>query len=429
MSKRYLVVGVTAVAALLLYIDRVCISILADPIQVDLDLAPQEKELALSAFFFTYALFQIPIGSLADRFGPRLVLTVSIVAWSVVTAMTGLAWSFGSLLTFRLLLGLCESGAYPAAAALVKRWARPGERGRFNSIVLFGGRIGGAFAPALTTMVGRSLVGVGVAAVVIGESAVNWRGVFVLYGACGLAVALLFWLFVRDRPQVEFDRSATPVASPPPSFGRMLKLIGGNRKMWYFGTLNFCINIPWAFLVTLLPSYLKDANVEIGLRGTIQTGILLTGCVGMLLGGLLTDSVNNRLGPRWGRSAPTATLMTVCGLMIVLVSSSPGLWVVVAALAITSLCLDLSLPSLWAYAQDVAGPNAGAVFGFGNMLGNFGAALSPLLLGAVSREAGWEGAFAVCASCYLVAAFFGLLLDASKPLGAAIPLPQTDSVG
>lgn len=121
--------------------------------------------------------------------------------------------------------------------------------------------------------------------------------------------------------------------------------------------------------------------------------------------------------------------MTVCGLMIVLVSSSPGLWVVVAALAITSLCLDLSLPSLWAYAQDVAGPNAGAVFGFGNMLGNFGAALSPLLLGAVSREAGWEGAFAVCASCYLVAAFFGLLLDASKPLGAAIPLPQTDSVG
>ncbi len=298
--------------------------------------------------------------------------------------MTGLAWSFGSLLVFRLLLGLCESGAYPAAAALVKRWARPEERGRFNSIVLFGGRIGGAFAPALTTIVGRSLVGVGVAGVVIGESAVNWRGVFVLYGVCGLVVALLFWLFVRDRPQVEPERFTTPVASPPTSFGRMLKLVGGNRTMWYFGTLQLCINISWAFLVTLLPSYLKDANVEIGLRGTIQTGILLAGCVGMLLGGLLTDAVNNRLGPRWGRSAPTATLMTVCGLMILLVSLSPGLWVVVAALAITSLCLDLSLPSLWAYAQDVAGRNAGAVFGFGNMLGNFGAALSPLLLGAVT---------------------------------------------
>ncbi|MCE9564883.1 MAG: MFS transporter [Planctomycetes bacterium] len=419
MPNRYLIVGVTAVAALLLYIDRICISILADPIQLDLELSPQEKELALSAFFFTYALFQIPVGSLADRFGPRLVLTVSIVAWSIVTAMTGLAWSFGSLLVFRLLLGLCESGAYPAAAVLVKRWARPEERGRFNSIVLFGGRIGGAFAPALTTTLGKSLAGVGVAGVVVGESAVNWRGVFVLYGACGLAVALVFWLFVRDRPQTEPDGSPTPVASPQISFGRMLKLVGGNRKMWYFGTLQFCINVPWAFLVTLLPTYLKDANVEIGLRGTLQTGILLAGCVGMLLGGLLTDAVSKRLGPRWGRSAPTATMMTVCALMSVSVSTSQGLWVVVAALAITSLCLDLSLPSLWAYAQDIAGKNAGAAFGFGNMLGNFGASLSPLLLGAVRRAEGWEGAFAVCASCYFVAAIFGLLLDASKPLDAA----------
>jgi nitrate/nitrite transporter NarK len=122
-------------------------------------------------------------------------------------------------------------------------------------------------------------------------------------------------------------------------------------------------------------------------------------------------------------------MMVVCGLMTVLVSSSPGLWVAVVALAITSLCLDLSLPSLWAYAQDVAGRNAGAAFGFGNMLGNLGATMSPLLLGAVSRAGGWEGAFAVCASCYFVAAFFGLLLDASKPLDAAIALLPPVSVG
>lgn len=190
--------------------------------------------------------------------------------------------------------------------------------------------------------------------------------------------------------------------------------------MWYFGTLQFCINISWAFLVTLLPTYLKDANVEIGLRGTIQTGILLTWCAGMLLGGLLTDTVSRWLGPQWGRSLPVSTMFSVCGLTTMLMSTSPGLWVVVAALAITSLCLDLSLPSLWAYAQDVAGKNAGAAFGFGNMLGNFGAAVSPLLLGAVSRDWGWEGAFGVCASCYFVAAFFGLLLDASKPLDHAV---------
>ena len=417
-TNRYFIVGVTAAAALLLYIDRVCISILADPIQLDLELAPREKELALSAFFFTYALFQIPIGSLADRYGPRAVLTASIVAWSAVTAMTGLAWSFASLLTFRLLLGLCESGAYPAGAALVKRWAKPEERGRLNAIVLFGGRIGGAFAPALTTTVGKSLVAVGIAGTAIGDSTANWRDVFLLYGACGLAVAALFWLFVRDRPQREAN--GTQNAGAPPSFSQALKLIGRNRTTWCFGALQVCLTLPWAFLVTLLPTYLKDANVEIDLRSTIQTGILLAGCAGMILGGLLTDAVNKRLGPRWGRSLPPAILMLLCGSQSLLLSLSPALWVAVAALAITSLCLDLSLPSLWSYAQDVAGKNAGAVFGFGNMCGNLGASLSPLLLGAVSRAAGWEGAFAVCASCYFVAAIFGLLLDASKPLDPCI---------
>ena len=252
----------------------------------------------------------------------------------------------------------------------------------------------------------------------VGESEVNWRGVFVLYGLCGLVLALVFWAFVRDRPQAEPVTPTTPAVTPPLSFVRILKLVGGNRKMWCFGTLQFCVNVSWAFLVTLLPTYFKDANADISLQGTLQTGVLLAGCLGVLLGGLLTDPVNKRLGPRWGRSAPVAMLLTICGLMTVLLSSSPGLWVAVAALAVAALCLDLSLPSMWAYAQDVAGKNSGAAFGFGNMLGNFGASLSPVLLGAVQRAEGWEGAFAVCAACYFVAAILGLLLDSSKPLDA-----------
>src|SRR5580698_6787049 len=161
MSNRYVIVFVTAVAALLMYIDRVCISILADPIQIDIGLSDRERARALGAFFLTYALFQIPIGSLADRFGPRLVLSLSIAAWSIVTASTGLIWSFTSLLAVRLLLGITEAGAYPAASGLVKRWARPDERGFFSSIVALGGRLGGANAPSLTGWLALLLVGFG----------------------------------------------------------------------------------------------------------------------------------------------------------------------------------------------------------------------------------------------------------------------------
>src|SRR5262245_51554223 len=104
MPYRYFIVGITAVAALWLYIDRVCFSTLADPIQKDLGLSADQKEMMLSAFFFTYALFQIPIGALADRFGTRAVLTVSIAAWSLVTLATGFAQTFLALMAIRLML-------------------------------------------------------------------------------------------------------------------------------------------------------------------------------------------------------------------------------------------------------------------------------------------------------------------------------------
>ena len=140
------------------------------------------------------------MGSLADRFGARAVLALSIAAWSLVTLSTGFAQSFVALVAIRLMLGVTESGAYPAAAGLIKNWARPEERGRFSSWVALGGRI---------RRRGRAVVDRGPRGRARSASAsrrwhnpsgVNWRGVFVLYGLCGLVVAVLFWLIVRNRP-------------------------------------------------------------------------------------------------------------------------------------------------------------------------------------------------------------------------------------
>src|SRR5947209_8474799 len=116
--RRYVIVGVTAVAALWMYIDRVCVSTLIDPIQADLGLTPRQKGFALGAFFYAYALLQVPAGALADRFGRRAVLAACVAGWSAVTAATGFVGGFAALLAVRLLLGASEAGAYPAAAGL-----------------------------------------------------------------------------------------------------------------------------------------------------------------------------------------------------------------------------------------------------------------------------------------------------------------------
>ena len=465
MPYRYLIVGVTAVAALWLYIDRVSFSTLAPPITAELILphapeptpadslpveqadaalkkkrdadpalpadvqltpaevtALQKKNWAdgrmsyvLGAFFFTYALFQIPIGTLADRYGARAVLAVSITAWSLVTAFTGLADSFASLLVIRLMLGVTESGAYPAAAGLIKRWAKPDERGRFSSVVALGGRLGGFIAPLLTAWLAVSLAGVGPTAWQGNPAGQNWRGVLVIYGLCGLAVAVLFWFVVRDRPPgAEADAVSTSTA-PPPSFLRNLGLLCRSRNMWYFGSLQFGVNLGWVFLVTLFPTYLKEVfELPPKTIGLMQTVVLGIGCLGMVSGGVVTDMVCRRLGPRLGRSVPIGVALGGCALALAVVPALGSVWAVVVVLGLMAFLVDMHNPSIWSFAQDVGGKNVGAALGFGNMWGNLGGALSPVLLTAVKNAAGWDVVFVVGAAAFAAAAACGLMLDATK---------------
>jgi MFS transporter, ACS family, glucarate transporter len=439
MSKRYLVVAVTAFAAMWMYIDRVCFSTLAGPIQKDLGLSEEQKAKMLSAFFLTYALFQIPMGALADRFGARLVLTVSIAAWSLVTATTGFVQTFAALLAVRLVLGITESGAYPAAAGLVKRWARPKERGRFSSVVAFGGRMGGVLAPLLTALLAGALVGVVVVEWFItptpappgpdGTPPPNWRGVFVVYGFCGLLVAALFWLFVRDRPPshpaLELakrlpgkpDGQTPDPPKPARSFFQQLVLLARDRNMQLFGALQFGVNIGWAFVITLLPTYLTQSfGTPLSEIGVMQTTALSIGVLGMIFGGFATDFLRRRLGPRLGRSVPIVATLCGCAAIFFLLPALPSVWAVVVALGFMAFLVDLHNPSIWSFAQDVGGKNVGAALGWGNMWGNLGAALSPVLLTEIHLAAGWNAAFIFCGFAFVAAAVCGVLLDATKPV-------------
>jgi MFS family permease len=443
-----------------MYIDRVCFSTLADPIQKDLGLTVDEKSYILGAFFFTYALFQIPVGALADRFGTRRVLTASIAGWSIVTATTGFIQTFTGLFVVRLVLGITEAGAYPAAAGLVKRWARPQERGRFSSIVALGGRIGGASAPYLTTTLAAALIGVGVVESLwlpppslnpVGPAEpphANWRGVFVIYGVCGLVVAGLFWLFVRDHPperegatrnQLERDETSGDVSEPgsaeewhaQPTGTRSshehspaqallsllakIALLARSRNMWFFSGVLFGGNLGWTFLITLLPTYLNSAfDVPLSERGRMQSIALIMGCCGMIFGGVVTDMVWKWLGPRYGRSIPIGLALGTGAVVFLLVPMLPSAWAVVAALGVVAFLVDMHYPSVWSFAQDVGGKNVGAALGWANMWGNLGAALSPVLLQRIASAAGWNAVFLFCALSFATAAACGLLLDATR---------------
>jgi sugar phosphate permease len=149
-SVRWIILALTVVVAVLLYLDRYCLGYITPYVREGLRLSDGETGFMLGAFFLTYAVGQLPAGWLADRYGTRMMLTIYLAVWSVLTALIGFANSFAVLLLLRFGCGLFEAGGYPACAGLIRRWIPYHQRGLASGIVSMGGRIGGAITPAIT---------------------------------------------------------------------------------------------------------------------------------------------------------------------------------------------------------------------------------------------------------------------------------------
>jgi MFS transporter, ACS family, glucarate transporter len=418
-TVRHHVIGATTLAAVVLYLDRICIAEIAklDEFKNALSLSKDQTGVILSAFFFTYALGQVPAGWLSDRFGARKMLPFYICTWSICTMLTGLANGFVMLLAARLLFGVAQAGCYPTAGSLIKRWVPLPKRGTASSIVSFGGRLGGAIAPILTAWLLKDYLG--------------WRWVLVLYGVAGFAVALHFWRVFRETPQQHPGSNESEASlitahdtdahdTGPPVFPPLLPLIKSGT-MWLMCGLQFGINIGWVFLVTWLPTYLKDVkHVDPRIGGLMSTIVLFAGIVGMLCGGPLTDIAVRRLGRRWGRSLPLVGCYSVAVTAYLSCLYLESAWAFIAAASLVAFVTDMSVPAIWAYMQDVGGKNTAAVFGWGNMWGNFGAATTPLLVPIVLRRwdvnGDWHEAFLLFSAGYVVALFAAIGINANRKI-------------
>jgi len=416
---RYQVIGATTLAAVVLYLDRICIAEIAklDEFRITLSLTEEQVGYVLSAFFFAYALGQVPAGWLSDRFGARTMLPVYIGIWSLCTMLTGLANGFIMLMSARLLFGVAQAGCYPTAGSLIKRWMPIPKRGTASSVVSFGGRLGGAMAPILTAWLLKDVIG--------------WRWVLMLYGGLGLVVAAHFWRVFRERPEmhphcddeerelITYGDDDAADTSPPelPPVWTLIK----SPTMWLMCLLQYGINIGWVFLVTWLPTYLKEVKGVDPTEGCMMSTIVLfAGIVGMLLGGPLTDFAGKKLGRRWGRSLPMALCYSVAVGAYLSCLYLESTWSFIAAASLVAFVTDLSVPAIWAYMQDVGGKNTAAVFGWGNMWGNLGAATTPLLVPIVRESwdtnGDWHEAFLLFSAGYILAGIAALGINANKKI-------------
>lgn len=434
---RYRVVGMLVLMAVLLYLDRFCIGAATPAMIAELGVDKEEFGRAVGAFFLAYALMQVPAGRLSDRFGGRITLAAYVALWSLATLLMGFAYGLTAIFCMRILLGICQAGAYPAAAATIRNWMPLTGRARANSCVSTGGRLGGLLAFAVTPLLMQAV------AVSLGWTSGLWRPVFMIYGVLGLAWAAAFWWWHRDRPHLHPSCNAAeiaqietgaPAAAEEPARRLSFAPLLLDYNVWVLSAINFLLNIGWVFLVTWMPTYLVEvygAELDDVFRGSERTGDLrttvaglltaitaLAGMAGNLCGGWWGDRAVARYGLRWGRRATGLVSSVLAALIYLAAQWTDNLWLFVAEMIAISFLADLVLGSLWAIYQDIGGSNTAVVLGFANMCGNLGAAGYGWLIGLLADERQWTLVFAISSVGFCISAVCWLVADATRAVKA-----------
>jgi ACS family D-galactonate transporter-like MFS transporter len=269
------------------YIDRASLSVAMPLIAKEFDLSPTMQGVILSAFFWTYALMQIPGGMLADRFKPRIVIATATLFWGLFQAAAALCTSSTSLLLTRLGLGAAEAPIYPAGGKLNAIWMTQNERGRGATLLDGGAPLGAALGAIIITWLITALG--------------SWRLAFVVAGVGTVLAGIWAWHYIRNNPrdhagvnEVEasyIERSHALEFSQEPGklSGRSLDFFK-YRSVWlmFFGWM--CFNTVFYGLLTWMPNYLNKVHgFDIKQMGGASFIIFFSGFVGELAGGWIAD--------------------------------------------------------------------------------------------------------------------------------------------
>ena len=370
--KRHLLVLGTFLLSVLLYIDRICISAAKEPIARDLGLSDKQMGWVLSAFALGYALFQTPSGMLADKFGPRRILSGVVTFWSVFTGLTGAAFNYISILLFRFLFGMGEAGAFPGIARATFSWIPMKERGLVTGINFSGSRLGAAFAlPFVAWMV----------------TTIGWRRSFFILAIIGFAWAIFWYFWFRDDPsqksnitdkEKEYIIKTRQVSSEKaPKLG--LATLLGSKNMWLAMGQYFCSNFTFFFTLTWLFPHVKKTYGLDAVDAAFYAAVpLFAGAIGNWFAGWLIDKIYKNGKWQLSRKLPAifGFFLAAFGLIASLYMES-----VTGAIFFLSIAIfgaDMTLPPSWSFCVDIGRKNSGGVSGTMNMAGNIGSFVTAL---------------------------------------------------
>jgi len=399
------------------YLDRVNISIAGEALAHDFRLDDVQLGWVFSAFVLGYALFQAPGGRLADRFGPRWILTFGVVWWGVFTALSAavpiVAGALWILIGVRFSLGIGESVVYPASNLLVAKWIPSSERGIANGLIFAGVGVGAGITPPLIFYVLENY---------------GWRWSFWVSAILGMLAGVVWYLLARDVPEEHpwvdrQERAYIEAGLPQPAerhhshqtlpwsaIFRSKELLAVTASYFAYGYAAY-IFFTWFFIYL---SSVRKLNLKASSYYAMLPFIAMAIC--SPLGGWISDRLTSRYGKRAGRCGIAVVGIALAALFIALATQVASAELASIVLAGGAGALYLSQSSFWSVTADLAGSSAGSVSGVMNMGGQIGGAVTASLSPWIAKNYGWTASFLVAASLCVLGSVAWLFVNPEREL-------------
>lgn len=246
-----LILGILFMAWIFGSFNKIAINVAAISISKEFGLNPSQIGLIMSSFFISYAFMSLMGGYLADKFGSKKVVTAIMVFWSIFTCITGIVWSFTSLIAIRFICGASEGGFPSASSVTIAELFLKEKRARAKSFLVSSSAIGAAFG---TIIVSKFTVSIG------------WRSAFYFFGICGLIIAAAFFKVFKSSEYKSTNDKAKIINKVP------LKEVLRIPIVWKLTIMEFSIGVFMWGMNSWMPSYwVKVRNLDMITMGKLSS--------------------------------------------------------------------------------------------------------------------------------------------------------------
>ena len=370
---RWAVIGVLSLGMVIAYVSR---SALAVPLALPefirtFHLSITDRGVLNSAYFWTYAVLQIPAGWVVDRYGVKLPYFLGFAIWCLASASTALTRTIPELIVVQVLLGAGQAVVAPASYRWIRHHFVEQERGLAIALYMTGTKIG----PAIGTPLAAWLIGI-----------YDWRAMFVLIGLGGL-IWLVPWLLLVTNDDRQIERAAVKKdGTLPIPFGRIM----ASPVVWGTIVASFCYMYFVYFCMTWMPAYFMERrHLSLGKMG-LYTFFSFGGMALMAtLAGLAADRLIGRgLNPVTVRKWFTiAGFSIACTELIGARATSLETALVFAVVSLSGL--GLATANYWALTQTlIPGAAIGRISGIQNCACSVAGIVAPILTGWLLQKTG-----------------------------------------